>query len=112
MLETLGENHIRTARAKGVGRARVLLRHGLQPAAVPLVPLIGLYFIAVMGGTVLTEQVFNRPGLGSVLISAITSRDYNVVQGVVIVFAIIVVIGTTMIDIAYRLADPRVRHLS
>jgi ABC-type dipeptide/oligopeptide/nickel transport system permease component len=112
VLETLGEDHIRTARANGVGNWGVMLRHALQPAAVPLVPLIGLYFIVVIGGSVLTEQVFARPGIGQVLLSAINGRDYNVVQGVVIVYAIIVVIGTTLIDIAYRLVDPRVRHTS
>jgi ABC-type dipeptide/oligopeptide/nickel transport system permease component len=110
MLETLGEDHIRTAYAKGVGRWRVLLRHGLQPSAVPLVPLVGLYLIVVMGGSALTEEVFARPGMGEVLVNAINSRDYNVVQGVVIVYAIIVIVGTTLIDIAYRLVDPRVRH--
>ena len=110
MLETLGEDHIRTARAKGVGPWRVLLRHGLQPSAVPLVPLVGLYFIVVMGGSALTEQVFARPGMGEVLVNAINTRDYNVVQGAVIVYAIIVIFGTTLIDLAYRMVDPRVRH--
>ena len=111
MVETLGEDHVRTARAKGVGPWQVLMRHGWRPAAVPLVPLIGLYFITVMGGSVLIEQVFDRPGLGEVLVAAINNRDYPLVQGVVIVYAAIVVVGTTLIDILYRLVDPRVRHL-
>ena len=97
MVETLGEDHVRTTRPKGVGPWQVLMRHGWRPAAVPLVPLIGLYFITVMGGSVLIEQVFDRPGLGEVLVRGdLNNSDYPLVQGVVIVYAAIVVVGTIL----------------
>jgi peptide/nickel transport system permease protein len=109
MLETLGEDYVRTARAKGLAQPAVVLRHALRNALIPLVTVIGLSFAILIGGAVITEQVFNIPGVGRLLIQAISRRDYPVVQGVVLVIAGLYVLINLMIDILYGVLDPRLR---
>src|SRR3546814_13005131 len=87
MLEVLSEDYIRTARAKGVGTSSVLLRHALKNAAVPIVTVIGIGLAALISGVVLTETVFNIPGLGRLTVDAILKRDYPIIQGLIILFA-------------------------
>ncbi len=110
MLETLGEDYVRTARAKGLAAPAVVLRHALRNAMIPLITVIGLSFAILIGGAVITEQVFNIPGVGRLLIQAIGRRDYPVVQGVVLVIAGLYVLINLLIDIAYGALDPRLRE--
>jgi peptide/nickel transport system permease protein len=109
MLEALGQDYVRTARAKGASRARVVLRHALRNALLPVITVIGLQFGALLGGAVLTETVFSWPGLGQLLIQSIVARDYPLVQGILLVFAVSVVFVNLFVDLAYSYVDPRVR---
>ncbi|MCC6175107.1 MAG: ABC transporter permease [Chloroflexi bacterium] len=110
MLETLGEDYVRTARAKGLSPAGVVVRHALRNALIPLVTVMGLSFAVLLGGAVITEQVFNIPGVGRLLIQGITRRDYPVVQGVVLVIATSYVLINLVVDIVYGYLDPRLRQ--
>lgn len=110
MLNVLGEDYIRTARAKGVRRWRLVTRHALRNALIPIITVIGLYFGTLIGNSVLTEIVFTRPGLGRLILGALTSRDYTLLQGLMVVFATFVVIVNTVTDLAYGLVDPRVKY--
>ena len=92
LLEVLGKDYVRTARAKGARESRVIYRHGLRNALLPLTTGLGLSLLATLSGSVAIELVFNRPGIGEVLISAIAKRDYPVIQGGVVVFAFFVVV--------------------
>jgi peptide/nickel transport system permease protein len=109
LLETLGKDYIRTARAKGARETRVIYRHGLRNALLPVATGLGLSLLATLSGSVAIELVFNRPGIGEVLISAIAKRDYPVVQGGVVVFAFLVVLVNLLVDLAYIVIDPRIR---
>lgn len=109
LLEVLGKDYVRTARAKGAGHARVVYRHGLRNALLPITTGLGLSTLATLSGSVAIELVFNRPGIGKMLISAIAERDYPVVQAGVIVFAMFVVLVNLIIDILYIVIDPRIR---
>ena len=109
LLETLGKDYVRTARAKGAGEARVIYRHGLRNALLPVATGLGLSLLATLSGSVAIELVFNRPGIGEVLISAIAKRDYPVIQGGVVVFAFFVVVINLAVDLAYAVIDPRIR---
>ena len=110
MLETLNEDYVRTARAKGVNEGGVVMRHALRNALIPLVTVLGLSFAILLGGAVITEQVFNIPGVGRLLIQAISRRDYPVVQGVVLVVAGMYVFVNLLVDIVYGYLDPRLRQ--
>jgi peptide/nickel transport system permease protein len=110
MLETLGEDYVRTARAKGLAEQRVISAHALRNAMIPLVTVIGLTFAILMGGAVITETVFNIPGVGRLLIQAVTRRDYPVVQGVVLIIAGLYVLVNLLVDIVYGYLDPRLRQ--
>src|SRR5205085_6904036 len=99
----------RTARAKGLAAPAVVLRHALRNALIPLITVIGLSFAILIGGAVITEQVFNIPGVGRLLIQAISRRDYPVVQGVVLVIAGLYVLINLAIDVTYGVLDPRLR---
>lgn len=110
MLEVLSEDYIRTARAKGVSRASVLLRHALKNAAVPIVTVIGIGFALLISGVVITETVFNIPGLGRLTVDAILKRDYPIIQGLIILFAGVKVLVNLLIDISYTFFDPRIRQ--
>jgi peptide/nickel transport system permease protein len=109
MIEVLGEDYIRTARAKGLGQGAVLLHHGLKNAAVPLVTTIGNGIALLIGGVVVTESVFSIPGIGRLTIDAVTQRDFPVIQGVILVTSLAYVLINLMIDLSYRLFDPRIR---
>lgn len=110
LLEVLGEDYVRTARAKGLRELIVLLRHGLRNAAVPIVTVIGLGIALLIGGVVVTESVFNIPGLGRLTVDAVLGRDYPTIQGVVLVFSFAYVLINLVIDIVYTLLDPRIRY--
>jgi len=110
MLEVLSEDYIRTARAKGVATSDVLLRHALKNAAVPIVTVIGIGLTLLISGVVLTETVFNIPGLGRLTVDAILKRDYPIIQGLIILFAGAKVLVNLMIDISYTFFDPRIRY--
>jgi ABC-type dipeptide/oligopeptide/nickel transport system permease component len=110
MLEVLGQDFVRTARAKGAGRRAVLLRHALRNALLPIVTTIGLQFGALLGGAVLTESVFAWPGVGRLLVDSIGSRDYPVVQGVVLLLSLVFIVINLLTDLAYAYVDPRIRY--
>ena len=107
LLETLSDDYVRTARAKGASPLRILLRHALPNAATPLLSVIGLQLGAVLAGSVVTETIFGWPGLGRLVIEAIQARDYPVVQGAVLVIAITTVLANLAADLAQALVDPR-----
>lgn len=110
LLEVLGEDFVRTARAKGNVELRVLWRHALPNAAVPVITVIGLGIALLISGVVVTESVFNVPGVGRLTIDAILARDYPVVQGLMLFFAVVYVGVNLLIDIAYVIVDPRIRY--
>ncbi len=109
MLEVLGQDYVRTARAKGVGELRVLAGHALKNAAIPIVTLLGLQFAQLLGGAVVTETIFAWPGIGRLVVEAIFNRDFPVVQGVVLVVSLIFVAVNLLVDLAYAALDPRIR---
>jgi peptide/nickel transport system permease protein len=109
LLEVLGRDYVRTALAKGAGETRVIYRHGLRNALLPLTTGLGLSTLSALSGSVAIELVFNRPGIGKLLISAIAERDYAVIQAGVTVFALFVVAINLLMDLAYVLVDPRIR---
>jgi peptide/nickel transport system permease protein len=110
MLEVLGQDYMRTARAKGLGLMPMLLRHALKNAAVPIVTVIGIGFALLISGVVVTETVFNIPGIGRLTVDAILRRDYPVIQGVVLVFSAVYVLVNLIVDLSYGLFDPRIRY--
>lgn len=110
MLEVLGEDYIRTARAKGLSKMRVVLKHGLRNALIPVVTVIGLQVGTLLSGAILTETIFAWPGIGKWLIEAIGRRDYPVVQGGLLMIATIIIIVNLLVDLMYGLINPRVRH--
>ncbi|MEV6493031.1 ABC transporter permease, partial [Actinoplanes sp. NPDC051633] len=109
MLETMGEDYIRTARAKGLPERDVTVRHGLRAALTPILTIFGLDFGILLGGAVLTESVFSLPGMGKYAIDAITNNDLPKVLGVVMMAAFFVVIANLVVDLLYAVVDPRVR---
>ncbi|MGE4248709.1 MAG: ABC transporter permease [Parvibaculaceae bacterium] len=110
MIETLGEDYIRTARAKGASRTAVLIGHALPNVGVPVITVIGTGFALLIGGVVITETVFNIPGVGRLVVDAIARRDYPVVQGVILVFSALYVLINLAIDVSYTFIDPRIRY--
>ncbi len=110
MLGVLTEDYIRTARAKGVGPAQLVITHALRNGLIPIITVVGLYFGTLIGNSVLTEIIFNRPGLGKLIIGALNARDYTLLQGLMIIFAICVIVVNTLTDLAYGLVDPRVKY--
>ena len=110
MLEVLAEDYIRTASAKGVATLPMLLRHALKNAAVPIVTVIGIGVALLMSGVVITESVFNIPGVGRLVVDAISRRDYPIIQGVMVIFAAVYVLINLAIDILYSFIDPRIRY--
>ncbi len=110
MMDVLSQDYIRTARAKGVATIVVLLRHALKNAAVPIVTVIGIGLTLLISGVVITETVFNIPGLGRLTVDAILKRDYPIIQGLIILFAGVKVMVNLLIDISYVFFDPRIRY--
>jgi peptide/nickel transport system permease protein len=110
MLDVLAEDYIRTASAKGVATVPMLLGHALKNAAVPIVTVIGIGVALLISGVVITESVFNIPGIGRLVVDAIARRDYPIIQGVMVVFAAVYVLINLAIDISYSFLDPRIRY--
>ena len=109
MLDVLAEDYMRTARAKGVAMRPMLFRHALKNAAVPIVTVIGNGVALLIGGVVITETVFNIPGIGRLVVDAIARRDYPIIQGVILLFSGVYVLVNMLVDLSYTLFDPRVR---
>ncbi len=109
MLEVLGQDYIRTARAKGLASRAVLIRHGLRNALIPVTTVVGIQIGQIVGGSVIIEQVFGRDGIGSLMIKSIFNRDYPVVQGGVLLLAFAVVAANLLVDLVYVLIDPQIR---
>jgi peptide/nickel transport system permease protein len=109
MLEVLSQDFIRTADAKGLSRADIVLRHGLPNALVPILTVTGIVAGALLGGTVIIEQVFSLPGIGRLVIGAVLSRDFPVIQGGLLFLAVIYLAVNLIVDLLYAVVDPRVR---
>ncbi|MGG5809067.1 ABC transporter permease [Falsiroseomonas sp. CW058] len=109
MLQSLGEDYIRTARAKGVPWRRVVWVHGLRNASIPIVTVVGLYVGILIGNSVLTEIVFNRPGLGKIIVGALNQRDYTMLQGLMVIYCFLIVVVNIVTDLLYGVIDPRVK---
>jgi peptide/nickel transport system permease protein len=110
VLEALGEDYIRTARAKGLPELRVLVRHALANAAVPIATVIGIGIAILVGGVVVTESVYAIPGLGRLTVDAVLARDFPTIQGVILFFSFIYVLVNLLIDLSYVFLDPRIRY--
>ena len=110
LLEVLGEDYIRTARAKGVFESVIVRRHALRNALLPAVTVIGLEFAFLLGGLVVTEQVFNLNGLGRLFVQSVARRDFTLIQGMVMLFATFYIVVNLVIDVLYAILDPRVRY--
>ena len=110
MLEVLSEDYVRTAHAKGLAPNRVLIGHALKNAGVPIVTVIGVGLALLIGGVVITESVFGIPGIGRLTVDAILSRDYPVIQGVILVFSGVYVFVNFLVDLSYAFIDPRIRY--
>ena len=108
MLEEIGKEYVRTARAKGVTERMVIFKHTLKNAMVPILTLLGLQFANLLGGTVIVETVFQWPGVGSLVIDAVYGRDYPLVQALILIFAVIFVVVNFIVDILYKWANPRI----
>jgi len=109
MLEVIRQDYIRTARAKGVKENRVIMRHALRNALIPIITILGMGLASLVGGSVFIEQVFNIPGMGRLMVQSIFGKDYVVVQSVVLIVASVVALGNLAVDVAYGLIDPRIR---
>ena len=110
MLQVLSEDYVRTARAKGVPARLVIRRHALRNALIPVVTVVGLYLGINIGNSVLTEIVFNRPGLGKVIVTALNQRDYAMLQGLMVIYCFLIVVTNLLTDLTYGLIDPRVKQ--
>jgi peptide/nickel transport system permease protein len=109
MLDTIRADYVRTARAKGLRERIVIMRHALRNALIPFISILGLEAGALLGGSVIIEQIFSWPGIGWLMINSITSRDYPVVQGAVLLSAFVFVVINLLVDVAYSIVDPRIR---
>jgi len=110
MLDVLAQDYIRTAQAKGLPNEKVLIRHALRNAAVPIVTIIGIGVALLIGGVVVTETVFAIPGLGRLTVDAILRRDYPIIQGVILIFSAVYVLINLLVDLSYAVLDPRIRY--
>jgi peptide/nickel transport system permease protein len=108
--EAMTEDYIRTARAKGISEGRVLMRHALTNAAIPIVTVIGIGVALLIGGVVVTETVFAIPGLGQLTVDAVLSRDFPLIQGITLFFSVAYVLINLLVDYSYLLFDPRIRY--
>lgn len=110
MLDVLSEDYIRTAKAKGVANQSMLLKHALKNAGVPIVTVIGIGVALLISGVVITETVFNIPGIGRLVVDAIAKRDYPIIQGVILIFSGVYVLVNLVVDLTYTVIDPRIRY--
>ena len=109
VLEQLGSDYVRTARAKGLTERAVLLRHAFRNALIPILTILGLQFGTLLAGTIVTETIFSWPGIGRLAVQAIEARDYPLLQGCILVIAVSYVLVNLLTDLVYAFADPRVR---
>jgi ABC-type dipeptide/oligopeptide/nickel transport system permease component len=109
MLEELGQDYIRTARAKGLSETAIVCRHALPNALIPIVTVVGLQFGALLAGAIVTEKIFSWPGLGRLVVDAISNRDYALVQGCLLAIGLTYVLVNFLTDVAYRWINPRMR---
>jgi len=110
IIEVMNEDYIRTARAKGAKERAILLRHALKNAAVPIVTIIGIGVAALITGVVVTESVFNLPGLGRLVVEAVLARDYPIIQGLILLFSLAYILINLVVDVLYTVFDPRIRY--
>ena len=110
VIEVLEEDYVRTARAKGQSELKVLMRHALRNAAVPIVTVIGIGIALLIGGVVVTESVYNIPGLGRLVLDAVLARDYPIIQGLILFFSLVYILLNLLIDLTYTVLDPRIRY--
>ncbi len=110
MLNVLGDDYVRTARAKGLANRTVLIRHALRVALIPLVSLVGVFMISLVGSSVLTETVFARPGLGKLMVGAVLQKDYQMIQSIAVVYALFIVVANLLTDLIYGIVDPRIGY--
>lgn len=110
VIEVMNEDFVRTARAKGVKESTVLLRHALRNAAVPIVTVVGIGAASLIGGVVVTESVFNIPGLGRLVVEAVLARDYPIIQGVILLFSLTYIVINLIVDVLYTVFDPRITY--
>ena len=110
MAEALQQDYVRTARAKGVGPLRVVMRHAFRNTMIPMATLIGLSFPALLSGSVILERIFTWPGMGQLFFESILNQDYNVIMGLTLVFSIMTLLGTLLADIMYAIVDPRISY--
>jgi len=110
VLETISQDYVRTARAKGLSERLVVARHALRNALLPITTVVGLRFGYMLGGSVIVEEIFAWPGMGRLFVSAVGQRDIPVVQGTLLVFALTFVLVNLLVDITYAFIDPRIRH--
>ncbi|ALM83427.1 ABC transporter permease [Bordetella sp. N] len=110
ILEVMGEDYIRTARAKGITERAVLLAHALRNAAVPIITIIGISIALLISGVVVTESVFNLPGLGRLVVESVQARDYPLIQGLILLFSMVYIVVNLTIDVLYSVFDPRIRY--
>jgi ABC-type dipeptide/oligopeptide/nickel transport system permease component len=110
MLEVIGQDYIRTARAKGLAERAVVIRHALRNSLIPIISLMGLDLGYIVGGAVVIEHIFARPGIGDMMLRSIYSRDFPVLQGCMFVLTFAIILGNIVADMAYVVVDPRIRH--
>jgi ABC-type dipeptide/oligopeptide/nickel transport system permease component len=110
MLNILSDDYVRTARAKGLNDRVVLFRHAFRAGLVPIVSLVGIFIIVLIGSSVLTEEVFARPGMGKLMVGASKQRDYTLLQAIMVLYAFIIIVINIIVDIVYTMVDPRVRY--
>ena len=110
MLEVLREDYIKTARSKGLKEQRVVLMHALRNASLPILTVSGWSLARLLGGTIIIEKIFLVPGMGTLLLDAITGRDYTLIQSTVVVYALVVLTANLLVDVVYSWLDPRIRY--
>jgi peptide/nickel transport system permease protein len=110
MLEVLGQDYVRTARAKGLGERVVVASHALRNALLPVVTIIGSYVPFLLGGAVFIESIFSWPGMGRLFLDGVESRDYPLIMGIALILAIVILTANLLTDIAYAVIDPRIRY--
>jgi len=109
-VDILGEDYIRTARAKGLDETRVVIKHGMRNALIPVVTMMGLQFGFLLGGSIVVEKVFNWPGLGRLLVDAVDMRDYKVIQALVLLFSLEFILINLIVDVLYGIINPTIRY--
>jgi ABC-type dipeptide/oligopeptide/nickel transport system permease component len=110
LLQVTREDYIRTARAKGLKENKVITRHAMRNSMIPVITILGPMFAALLTGTFVTEQIFGIPGMGKYFVTSITNRDYPVIMGTILLFAVFLVLANLVVDIMYAFLDPRIRY--